>query len=65
MLQNHLGLSSVQYGWVTLTLTGTILLAKLINTFALNYFTIERLKGLFWWAVRDRTPASNMLGQAL
>lgn len=43
MLQNHLGLNSIQYGWVTLALTGAILLAKLCNTFMLNRVSIEKI----------------------
>lgn len=43
MLQDHLHLTAVEYGWVTLILTGSILLAKFINTFTLNYIKIEKL----------------------
>jgi DHA1 family 2-module integral membrane pump EmrD-like MFS transporter len=49
MLQGHLGLNSVQYGWVTLALTGAILIAKLINTFTLSYISIERLNLFSTW----------------
>jgi DHA1 family 2-module integral membrane pump EmrD-like MFS transporter len=43
MFQNHLGLNSVQYGWITLGLTGAILSAKLTNMLTLNYISIEKL----------------------
>ncbi len=43
MLQGHLHLTTVQYGWVTLALTLTILLAKMVNTFILNVVNIEKL----------------------
>lgn len=43
MLQDHLKLTVIQYGWVTLTLTGSILLAKLVNTLLLKYIDINRI----------------------
>lgn len=43
MLQDHLHLTIVEYGWVTLTLTSTILLAKFANTILLRYISINQL----------------------
>lgn len=43
MLQDHLKLTVIQYGWVTLTLTSSILLAKLVNTLLLKYVDINRI----------------------
>lgn len=43
MLENQLHLTAVQYGWITLGLTGAILLSKSANTLLLNFVNVERL----------------------
>jgi MFS transporter, DHA1 family, 2-module integral membrane pump EmrD len=43
MLQHHLHVSTIAYGWFTLALTGSILLAKLVNTLLLGFIDIHRL----------------------
>ena len=43
MLQEHLHLTTIQYGWITLALTVTILLTKLINTFLLEYIHVDKI----------------------
>ena len=43
MLQQHLSLTAVEYGWVTLGLSGMIFLAKFINTLLLRYMDIDKI----------------------
>ena len=43
MLQEHLHLTAIQYGWVTLSLTCTILFIKGVNTVLLRYMPVEKI----------------------
>lgn len=43
MFQDHLGFTSVQFGWVTLSITGVIVLSKFLNTIALSKVRIETI----------------------
>lgn len=43
MLEDHLHLTPVEYGWVTLALTAAILFAKALNTFLLSKFSLEAI----------------------
>lgn len=43
MLQSNLKLNPIEYGWITLLLTGFIFFAKLSNTILLKYVSIRKL----------------------
>lgn len=43
MLEKQLHLTAVQYGWITLAITGTILLAKSLNSLLLNKVGLDQL----------------------
>lgn len=48
MLQDHLGVSVVAYGWITLALSGAILISKLLNTYLLRRINID---SIIWAAI--------------
>ncbi len=43
MLQKYMGLTVLQYGWITLALTGAIFITKFINTIALAYVDVDKI----------------------
>ena len=43
LFQNHLGLTPIQYGWITLTLTGATLISKFINSIILRYVSLNHI----------------------